>query len=128
MNVVTRSLMAAGLLVYAAIHFSQAASPPDGAPTWLRIMFFLTAGVAVVLAGGLFFRPPGDNELWKDAAAALALASAVALLLSQTTGFIGVDESDLRSSTFGVLVAESMVLISWVVGRVVGHRFDEVDA
>ena len=128
MNVVVRSLMAAGLFMYAGIHVVQAFSPPDGAPLWLQIAFFLTAALAVVLGGGLLLRPPGDNEAWKDLAAALALGSLIALVLSATTGFAGVDQADLRASTFGVAVAEFMVLVSWAVGRLTGHRYDEVEA
>lgn len=127
MNVVIRGLMATGLLVYATVHLLQGVRPPADAPLWLRLAFLATAAVAVVLAVGLLARRPGTTDQWKDAAAALAGASLVALVLSWTTGFLGVSEADLRLSTLGVVVAEMVVLATWAITRVVGHEFDEVE-
>jgi hypothetical protein len=127
MNVVTRSLMVAGLFVYAAIHFLQAAQPPASAPAWLQWAFVATAVAAIGLGLGLLLRPPGQNRLWKDAAAALAAGSAVALFLSATTGFFGVEGTDISAGVFGVAAAELVVLASWLADRSVGPEFNEVD-
>lgn len=127
MNVVTRSLMVAGLFMYAAIHILQAAQPPASAPAWLRWAFVATAAVAVVLGIGLLLRSAGHNQPWKDAAAALAGASAVALGLSATTGFLGVEQTDISAGVFGVIAAELIILASWLAGRSVGAEFNEVD-
>lgn len=131
MNVVVRSLMATGLLVYAGIHLLQAASPPEMgsmmASRGLQVAFLATALTAVVLAVGLLARPAGTTARWKDLAALLAGVSLVVLLLSFTVGFLGVTQADLRLSTLGVVIAESVVLVGWVATRVVGPGFDEVD-
>ena len=126
MNVVIRGLMAAGLFVYGAIHLVQGLNPPEAAPGWLRLAFVATAVVAVVLGIGLLALAPGRTDRLKDLAALLAAASALALVLSLTTGFLGVSETDLRVETLGVLVAELVVVVSWLAGRLVGHDFDEV--
>lgn len=131
MNVVVRSLMATGLLVYAGIHLLQGFSPPVMASMMasrgLQAAFLATAVAAAVLAVGLLARPAGTTARWKDAAALLAGVSLVVLLVSFTVGFLGVTQADLRLSTLGVVIAESVVLIGWVVTRVVGPGFDEAD-
>lgn len=127
MNVVTRSLMVAGLFVYAAIHFLQTAQSPASAPAWLPWAFVATAVAAVVVGVGLVVRRPGGNQLWKDAAAFLAAGSLFALVLSGTTGFLGVDEMDISAGVFGVVAAEFIILVSWLADRSLGPEFNEVD-
>jgi hypothetical protein len=126
MNVVVRGLMAAGMAVYAVMHVVQAASPPDGAPAWLVVMFALTALVALVLAGGLVLGSQRGEVWWEDGAAALAGASLVALVLAFTVGFLGVAEGDLRADTALVFVAELVTLASWLASRMAGRDTAEV--
>lgn len=126
MNVVIRGLMASGLFVYGAIHMVQGVRPPEGAPAWLRLAFIGTAVLAIVLGAGLIAGQPGRTDRLKDLAAVLAVASAVALGLSFTTGFLGVNETDLRVSTLVVVVAEFVVVACWVIAKMVGHDYDEV--
>lgn len=128
MNVVTRSLMAAGLLMYAGIHFLQVPDPPPGAPGWLRLAFLATAIVAVVLGAGLLFREAGHNQLWKDAAALLAAVSAVALVVFSNLDVAGVDPMGMQSDAWGALAAEAIILASWVAARMVPRSYNEVDA
>jgi hypothetical protein len=116
MNVVVRGLMAAGMSVYAAMHLSQALSPPPGAPAWLTVAFVATAVVALVLAGLLILSSERGEVRWERAAAALAAASGLALLASYTVGFLGVVESDLRAETAIVAVAELMTLAAFALG------------
>jgi hypothetical protein len=116
MNVVVRGLMAAGMSVYAAMHLSQALSPPPGAPPWLTVAFVATAVVALVLAGLLILSSEHGEVRWERAAAALAAASGLALLASYTVGFLGVVESDLRAETAIVAVAELMTLAAFALG------------
>lgn len=127
MNVVIRGLIAAGLLVYAAVHVLQGISPPADAPVWLQVAFLVTAVVAAVLGVGLLGRRPGTTALWKNAAAALTGASLLALVLSFTVGFLGVNETDIRLSTLGVIIAEMVVLVSWAANRTLGPEYDEVE-
>ena len=120
MDVVGRGLVAAGLGVYAAIHLAQAVIGPDSSPGWLTFMFVLTALVAAGLAVAVF------TDRWRvvlTAASALAVASAIALVLSLTSGLFGVSEVDLGPETLIVLVAEVMVLLGTVTA-LFGDRFD----
>lgn len=126
MNVVTRGLMAAGMGVYAAMHLFQAASPPEGAPGWLTIAFAVTALAAIGIAVMLIATSTSHEVGWETAAALLAGASAVALLLSFTTGFLGVQEADLRAETILVAVAHLMTLGSFTMARVVPSAGDEL--
>jgi hypothetical protein len=117
MNVVVRGLMAAGMSVYAAMHISQALSPPPGAPAWLAVAFIATALVALGLAAMLILSPVRGEVGWEWAAAALAGASGLALLASYTVGFLGVVEADLRAETAIVAVAEIVTLAAFGIGR-----------
>jgi hypothetical protein len=125
-NVVVRGLMAAGMAVYAAIHTTQAASPPADAPAWLAFAFAATALVAIGLAVMLIVTSVRAEPIWETLAAVLAGSSAVALLLSYTTGFLGVVQSDLRAETAIVAVAELVTLGAFAVGRgvIAGTRED----
>jgi hypothetical protein len=116
MNVVVRGLMAAGMSVYAAMHLSQALSPPPGAPPWLAAAFVATALVALALAALLILSSERGEVRWERAAAALAAASLLALVASYTVGFLGVVESDLRAETAIVAVAELMTLAAFALG------------
>lgn len=116
MNVVVRSVQAAGMAVYAAMHVLQAASSPASSPRWLTLAFAVTAVAAVVIAAGLVLARTSSEARWERAAALLALASAVALLMSYTTGFFGVVETDLRGETALVAVAELVTIVAYVLG------------
>lgn len=122
MNVVVRGLMAAGMSVYAAMHLSQALSPPPGAPPWLTGAFVATAAVALALAGLLILSSERGEVRWERGAAALAGASGLALLASYTVGFLGVVESDLRAETAIVAVAEMMTLAAFALGWFVSSQ------
>lgn len=116
MNVVVRSVQAAGMAVFAAMHILQAASSPSSSPLWLTIAFALAAIAAVVIAGGLIFADEDQERTWETAAAGLALSAAVALLASYTVGFFGVVETDLRAETALVIIAEIVTLGAYVIG------------
>lgn len=126
MNVVTRGLMAAGMGMYAAMHIFQAASPPPGAPAWLTVAFAATAAAAVVIAVMLIATSTTREVVWEGAAALLAGLSALALILSYTTGFFGVVEADLRAETLLVAVAEFVTLLAFAISRVVPSAGDEL--
>lgn len=126
MNVVGRGLMAAGMSVYAAMHVMQAASGPDGAPPWLTVAFALTALAAVGIAVMLIATSTRDEVIWETAAAVLAGLSALALILSYTTGFLGIQEADLRAETAIVAVAELMTLLAYAVTRLIPSSGDEL--
>lgn len=120
MVIVGRALVASGLGVYGAIHVAQALGGPDSSPGWLTIAFFLAGTFAIVLAGAVFVL-----ARWRMVtlvAAVLASASFVALLASLTTGFLGVTEENLTSTTMLALVAEVMVLLGAAVA-LFGERF-----
>jgi hypothetical protein len=117
-NVVVRGLMAAGMGIYAAIHVQQALSPPPGAPGWLAAAFGATAVVALVIGVMLILTPVQAEGGWEGAAAALAGASALALIASYTVGFLGVVEADLRAETAVVAVAELMTLAAYAISRI----------
>jgi hypothetical protein len=128
MNVVTRSLMAAGLVVYAAIQALQVINPPSEPVLWLQVAFTVTVGVALVLAGGLIVREPGNNQPWKDLAAFVAAGSAIAMLVLEALGLPGVEPMDVRTEAWTILGAEAIILVSWFADRSLGHRYDEVEA
>lgn len=125
-NVVARGLMAAGMGIYAAMHVTQAANPPAGAPGWLAAAFALTALVAVAIAVMLVLTSTRHEVRWETAAALLAGASALALVASYTTGFLGVVESDLRAETVLVGVAHLVTLLAYTISRVVPSAGDEL--
>jgi hypothetical protein len=127
MNVVVRGLMAAGMSVYAAMHLSQALSPPPDAPAWLAAAFVATAVVALVLAALLILSSERGEVRWERAAAALAATSGLALLASHTVGFLGVVESDLRAETAIVAIAELMTLAAFGIGWFVGSQASVTD-
>lgn len=113
MYVVTRGVMAAGMAVYAAIHGYQAVAGPD-MTAWLPGAFALTAVLAVLLGVMMF----ATRHRWVEhAAAALAAASFGALVLSLTSGFLGVTGMDLTPAALVVIVAEFMVLAAWATER-----------
>lgn len=116
MFVVTRGLTAAGMSTYAVIHLFQMASPPEGSPTWLRVAYGLTALAALVVAGGALFDE--RHHTWSGIGALLALGSAVALLMSVTVGFLGVESADLQPAALVVIVAEVMAIGSWIALQV----------
>lgn len=121
MGIVGRGLVAAGLAVYVVIHAFQAVSGPESSPAWLTFMFGLTALVAAALAVGTFLL-----SNWKVPVvlgALLAGVSMLALVLSLTVGFLGVSEDEITSVTFGVIVAEVMVLLG-AATALFGERFD----
>lgn len=126
MNVVARGLMAAGMGVYAAMHLFQAASPPPAAPAWLTVAFAVTALAAIGIAVMLIATSTRNEVVWEGLAATLAGASAVALVLSYTTGFFGVAEADLRAETLLVAVAHLVTLGAFTISRVVPSAGDEL--
>lgn len=117
MNVVVRGLMAAGTGIYAAIHGRQAFAPPPDTPLWTTLAFGVTALAAAIIAVMLIVTSVRAEVRWERLAAALAAASAVALLASYTVGFFGVSETDLRAETAVVAVAELAVLVAFAIGR-----------
>lgn len=126
MFVVTRGLTAAGMSVYAVIHFFQMASPPMESPTWLRVAYGLTAVAALVIAGGALFDE--RHHTWSGIGALLALGSAVALLLSVTVGFLGVVAADLQPAALVAIVAEMMAIGSWLALQVARSSSPEAAA
>lgn len=128
MNVVARGLMAAGMGVYASMHLFQAVSPPAGTPAWLAVSFAATALAAIGIAVMLIVTSTRTEVRWESAAALLAGTSALALVASYTTGFLGVVESDLRAETLLVAVAHVVTLGAFAVSRLVPGDGDEVVA
>lgn len=126
MNVVVRGLMAAALFVYAGIHVLQGVNPPMDSPTWLRLAFLATAAAAIAIGVGLLSLPPGRTAALKDAAALLAVGSALALAMAFTVGFPGVSQMDIRADTLAVVAAELIVVASWLASRSLGSEYDEV--
>lgn len=117
MNVVVRGVQAAAMGVYAALHIQQAINPPDGAPTWLTVAFFLASIAALGLVVSLITFPDDKERLPENGAALLAVLSLGALALSYTTGFFGVDQAQLRAETAIVFVAEIAAIGGWVISR-----------
>lgn len=126
MNVVIRGLMAAAMAVYAVMHVVQAVSPPEGSPGWVVVAFGGAALAGAVLAVGLILGDRSHEAVWEESAAALAVASLVALVLAFTTGFFGVSEGDLRADTALVFVAELVTIGSWIVSRFATRETAEV--
>lgn len=126
MNVVVRGLMAAGMAVYGAIHAQQAFATPADAPGWLAFMFGLTALVAFGLAVALIVGAESQVGVVEHVSAAVAAGSFVALVLSFTTGFLGVEQDDIRAVTAVVIIAELLVVACWGLSRAQTSRTDEV--
>lgn len=114
MNVVVRGLMAAGMGVYGTLHLLQALEGSQ--PVWMSLAFGLTALLSVGLVVALIAVADTSEGVVEDAAAALVVMSAVALTLTLTTGFFGVEET-LRVESVMAYVAEGVVLASWLTGR-----------
>lgn len=112
MDVVVRGLMAAGMGIYGMLHALQALEPD--AATWSRLAFAATALAAAVLLVGLVAAPSRLAVRVEPLAALLAASSAVALVLTLTVGFFGVEDV-LRPSVVMVLVAEVVVVASWLL-------------
>lgn len=113
MDVVIRGIMASALGVYAAMHASQVASGPEGAPAWVTFAFGATAVVAVLLAVALIAAPERLQRMVDAAAAALVGGSLIALIMSYTVGFFGVTQAEVRIETALVLVAEVIALTAF---------------
>jgi hypothetical protein len=126
-NVVVRGLMAAGMAIYAAMHVLQVVRPPEGAPGWSVVVFAGATVVGAALAVLLILTATRRETLWESVAAALAAASALALVAALTVGFFGIEEGSLRAEMAVVLIAEVMVLIAFVAGRLATDSAAEVE-
>jgi hypothetical protein len=112
MNVVVRGLMAAGIGVYGTIHVLQAFE--SGTPVWMNVAFGLAAVIGYALVIALVVAPERFAGRLEALAAGLALVSAIALTLTLTTGFFGV-EDELRLENLMAYVAEAVVIGSYVL-------------
>lgn len=125
MNIVTRGLMAAGMAVFATMHALQVLDPPADAPGWLTVGFAAVTVAAAVLAVRLITASNETIARWQVAAVVLAGASAAALVLAVTVGFLGVVEPALRYEVVMSFVAEAVVIGAFVVSRVLPPETEE---